>query len=81
MELARKRNMERVLYFKSMVLQTSSDIKVAANGKRRIKQRIVEWNERNFDMLGSNTIMCAEAQMSRKKDGLGEKKMSNFIRV
>ena len=23
--------------------------------------------------------MCAEAQMSRKKDGFGEKKMSNFF--
>ena len=64
--LARKWNMERVLCFISMVLQTSSDIKGTANVKRRSKQRIVEWNEGKFDMLGSSTIMCAEAQMSRK---------------
>ena len=65
--------MERVLCFKSMVLQTSSDIKGTANVKRRIKQRIVEWNEGKFDMLGSSTIMCAEAQMSRKQNELNEK--------
>ena len=56
-----------------MVLQTSSDIKGAANVKRRIKQRIVEWNEGKFDKLGSSTIMCAEAQMSRKQNELNEK--------
>ena len=53
--------MERVICFISMVLQTSSDIKGAANVKRRIKQRLVEWNEGKFDMLGSSTIMCVEA--------------------
>ena len=77
--LARKWNMERVTCFISMDLHTSSDIKGAANVKRRTKQRLVEWNEGKFDMLGSSTIICAEAQMSRKQNGLNEKKRAKFF--
>ena len=61
--LAQKQNIERILCFISMILHTASDIKGAANVKRRIKQRLVEWNEGNFDMIGSSTIMCAASRM------------------
>ena len=77
--LARKWNMERVTCFISMDLHTSSDIKGAANVKRRTKQRLVEWNEGKFDMLGSSTIICAEAQMSRKWNGMNEKKRAKVF--
>ena len=40
--------------------------------------RFAEWNERKFDMLGSRTIMCAKAQMSRNKDELSEKKRAKL---
>ena len=71
----RKWNMERVLCVMSVTLQMSLDIKGAAHIKRRIKQRLVEWYKDKFQMLISNTVMCAEAQMGRKKGTMKLKEM------
>ena len=47
--LERKGNMERVLYFTSMILQVSSDIKGAANVWYRLKQKMIEVKKINQD--------------------------------
>ena len=57
-----------------MILQTTSDIKGTANTKRRVKQRLVEWDEEKFDILGLSTTRCTQELKSRKKDSLNEKK-------
>ena len=41
--------MERVLYFTSMILQVSSDIKGAANVWYRLKQKMIEVKKINQD--------------------------------
>ena len=51
----------------SVTLQTSPDIKGATHIKNRIKQRLEEWEKEKYQMIVSNTVMCAEAQMGRKK--------------
>ena len=57
----------------SMILQTTSDVKGTANTRRRVKQRLVEWDEEKFDILGLSTIRCTQELKSRKKDGLKKK--------
>ena len=57
-----------------MILQTTSDVKGTANTRRRVKQRLVEWDEEKFDILGLSTTRCTQELKSRKKDGLNEKK-------
>ena len=47
----RKWNMEKVICFMSMILQRSPDLKGAGNIKRRIKQRILDWNDKKYEML------------------------------
>ena len=45
----------------SVTLQTSPDIKGATYIKNRIKQRLEEWEKEKYQMIVSNTVMCAEA--------------------
>ena len=73
----RKWNMEKVLCFMSVTLQTSPDIKRAIHIRRRIKQRLDEWDKEKYQMLVSNTVMCAEAQMGRKKGAINVKDRAN----
>ena len=56
--------------FMSMILHRSPDLKGVGNIKRRIKQRILDWNDKKYEMLNSSTIICAEAYMNRKRGGL-----------
>ena len=59
-----KWNMEKVTCFISMILQRSPDLKRwGGNIKRRIKRRILEWEE----MLNLSTIICAEVYFNRKR--------------
>ena len=69
----RKWNMEKVMCFMSMILQRSTDLKGAENIKRRIKQNILDWNEKKHKMLNSSTIICVEACMNRKRGGINTK--------
>ena len=62
----RKWNMEKVLCFMSVTLQTSPDIKGATHMNNRIKQRLGEWEKEKYQMIVSNTVMCAEAHKGRK---------------
>jgi len=70
--------MEKVLYFMPVTLQTSPNIKGATPIKRKIKQRLEEWDKEKYQMLVSNTVMCAEAQMGRKK---GTMKVTERVKV
>ena len=69
----RKWNMEKVMCFMSMILQRSTDLKGAENIKRRIKQNILDWNEKKHKMLNSSTIICVEVCMNRKRGGINTK--------
>ena len=44
-----------------MTLHVSPDIKRFTHVRRRIKQRLVEWKERKFQMLALSTVTCEEA--------------------
>ena len=61
--------MERALCFMSMVLQIYLVVKGDSNIQRRIKQRLVDWVDKKYQMLGS-TVLCAEAQMNRKRENI-----------
>ena len=43
--MERKWNMKRLLCYMSMILQISLDINVTTNVRRRIKQRLADWDE------------------------------------
>ena len=51
----------------SMILQTSPDVKGTSNIRKRIKNRITDWIDKKFQMLASSIVLCAEAQMNRKR--------------
>ena len=40
--------MERIICFMSMILQVSPGIKGTANVRRRLKQRMIKWEESKF---------------------------------
>ena len=74
--------MEKVLCFMPMVLQIFLVVKGASNIQRKIKQRLVDWVDKKYQMLGS-TVLCAEAQMNRKRENIiikeREKMFSSLI--
>ena len=51
----------------SMTLQVSPDIKKATRIKCRVNQRLVEWEESKFEILGSSTVIYAQVQIGRKR--------------
>ena len=48
-------------------------LKGVGNIKRKLKQRILEWEKNKFEMLNSSTIICAETYVNRKRGGLNTK--------
>lgn len=54
----------------SIILQVSPDIKGAANVRRRLKQRMIEWEESKFQMVISSTVMSAAAKMDHKRESI-----------
>ena len=59
--------MEEGLCFMSMILHTSSDLQGTANTRQRIKQRLVAWVDKKYQILASSTVLCVETQMNRKR--------------
>ena len=59
--------MEKPLCFIAIMLKVAPDVKGTPNIRRRIKQRLLEWEQGKFQMLTSNTILCAAAYTRRKK--------------
>ena len=75
----RKWNIEKLMCFVSMILQRSPDFKGVSNIKRRIRQRILEWEEKKLEKLISSTIICAEAYLNRKRGGLDTKERAQLF--
>ena len=69
----RKWNKKKVMCLVSMILQITPDLKGTGNIKRKLKQRILEWEEKTFDILNSSTIICTEVCMNRKRGGFNTK--------
>ena len=71
--------MEKVLCFMSTILQTSPDVKGSVNIRKRITQRLLDWENKKYLMLISSTVLCAEAQMNRKRGVLTIKERAKIF--
>ena len=59
--------MQKRLCFITSMLQVVPDVKGAPDIRRRTNQLLLEWEQVKFQMLTSRTILCAAANMRRKK--------------
>ena len=76
----RKWNMEKVLCFMSTILHTSSDVKGSSNIWRRVRQRLLDWENKKYWMLISSTVLCTEVQINRKRGVLPSKRERTYFR-
>ena len=77
--LMRKWNLEKPLCFIESVLQAKPGIKGTPNIRRRIKQRSLEWEHEKFQMLTPSTILCAEANVRRKRGKSNAKERAKVL--
>ena len=74
-----KWNVERVLCFMSMILQVSHNIKRAANVRRRLKEKMIEWEESKYQLLTSSIGICTEAKTNSEKEPIKIKERAKIF--
>ena len=62
-----------------VILKKLPDVKGSQNIRKRIKQRLFEWNDGKFQVLTPSTILCAEAFLSHKRGQTSENDRVNFF--
>ena len=74
-----KWNIDNPLCFMALALQTSPDVKGSTNVRKRIKNKLLEWEEDKHRMLTTCAILCAETIMKRKWGSNKPAERDNFF--